>query len=132
MQGPVVDVPVPANSPGAGRATTIVVPLPSAGGWGGPAPAPAGAARPPALPPAPSLAAPLPLSPLPYRVKPQRSLSDMANDQLRRDKKGPLEGGVEDASVDDCMHAPKGDQAVGGLLAAPALALRALTGKCAK
>ncbi len=127
-----VDVPVPANSPGAGRATTIVVPAPSAGGWGGPAPAPAGAARPPALPPAPSLAAPLPLHPGPFRVKPQRSLSDMANDQLRRDKKAPLEGGVEDAAVDDCLHAPKGEQTVGGLLALPGLAARALAGKCAK
>ena len=78
------------------------------------------------------LTAPLPLHPGPFRVKPQRSISDMANDQLRRDRKAPLEAGVEDAAVDDCLHGPKGDQAVGGLLAAPGLALRALAGKCAK
>ena len=75
---------------------------------------------------------PLPPLPGPFLPKQQRSISDMANEQLRRDRKGPLEAGMEGASVDDCMHGPKDPQQVGGLLAAPGLIARALAGKCAK
>jgi hypothetical protein len=128
----VVDVPVPAGSPGAGRATPILVPAPGAtDGWG--RPAPASPAPGTALPPAPVLTPSLPLHPGPFRVQRQRSISDMANEQLRRGKpKDPLADGMEAGSVDDCMHAPKDPQQVGGLLAAPGLVLRALAGKCAK
>lgn len=70
--------------------------------------------------------------PGPYRSPPQRSLADMANAQLRRDRKDPFEQGVQDAGVDDCMHASDKPSQVGGLLNAPVIALRALSGKCAK
>jgi hypothetical protein len=57
----------------------------------------------------------------------------MANEQLRRGKpKDPLAEGVEGAAVDDCLHAPREPSTVGGLLAAPGLAARALSGKCAR
>ena len=85
------------------------------------------------MPPAPNLNLGISPHPGPYRVKPQRSISDMANEQLRRGKpKDPLAEGMEAGSVDDCLHAPKEPQQVGGLLAAPGLALRGLAGKCAK
>jgi hypothetical protein len=79
------------------------------------------------LPPPPG-----PLHPGPYRMQ-RRSLADMANEQLRRGKpKDPLAEGMENAGRDDCLHAPKEEGQVGGLLAAPQLAARALAGKCAK
>ena len=57
----------------------------------------------------------------------------MANEQLRRGKpKDPLAEGMEGATVDDCLHAPRDPPTVGGLLAAPGLAARALGGKCPK
>jgi hypothetical protein len=58
----------------------------------------------------------------------------MANEQLRRDNKSrdPFAEGMERAATDDCLHAPREAQQVGGLLAAPGLAARALAGKCAK
>ena len=82
-------------------------------------------------------AEPAPLEPAhpgPFRVQPQRSLSELANEQLRRSSKprDPFAENVEGAGVDDCMHAPAGTPAVGGLLAAPGLAARALAGRCAK
>jgi hypothetical protein len=70
--------------------------------------------------------------PGPYRTQPQRSLADMANAQLRRDRKDALAQGVEGAGRDDCMHAPDKPGMTGGLLNAPVVALRALTGNCAK
>ncbi len=56
----------------------------------------------------------------------------MANEQLRREKKDPLTERMESAAVDDCLHAPKSEQQLGGLLAVPALALKALSGRCPK
>lgn len=86
-----------------------------------------------ALPPAPVLTPALSPLPGPYRIQRQRSISDMANEQLRRGRpKDPLAEGIESGSIDDCMHAPRDAQQVGGLLAAPALIGRALAGKCAK
>jgi hypothetical protein len=125
----VVDVPVAPGSPGAEKATPIAVPAPP--GWGGP---PAVAAPPrPALPPAPVLAAPgLPAIPGPYRTQPRGSLADMANAQLRRDKKDPLAQDVQDAGRDDCLHASDKPGMTGGLLKAPVVALKALTGNCPK
>jgi hypothetical protein len=74
----------------------------------------------------------IPPHPGPYRSR-QRSLADMANEQLRRGKpKDALAEGMERAAVDDCLHAPRDTPAVGGLLAAPALAARALSERCAK
>ncbi|MEJ6021195.1 hypothetical protein [Ramlibacter sp. PS4R-6] len=130
LQGPVVDVPVQPGTPGAGTATPIAIPAPP--GWGGPA-TPVPAAPRPALPPPPVLTAPaIPSLPGPYRTPPQRSLSEMANQQLRRDRKDPLAQGVEAASRGDCLHAPKEGEANYGLLNAPILAMKALTDKCPK
>lgn len=58
----------------------------------------------------------------------------MANEQLRRGTKprDPFAEGVDDAAMDDCLHAPTGAPPVTGLLAAPALAARALSGRCAR
>lgn len=133
---------VPANSPAAAGATPIlVVPGPGTGAGTPGAGVPGGTpgvtpARPPgALPPAP-LVLPYngPLHPGPYRVQPrQRSLAEMANEQLRRGKpRDPLAENIEASGIDDCLHAPNGTPTVGGLLAAPGLAARALSGKCAK
>jgi hypothetical protein len=84
------------------------------------------------VPPAPMVVPAIPPHPGPYRSR-QRSLADMANEQLRRGKpKDALAEGMERAAVDDCLHAPRDTPAVGGLLAAPALAARALSGRCAK
>jgi hypothetical protein len=75
----------------------------------------------------------IPPHPGPFRVQRPRSLSEMANEQLRRGKpKDPLAEGMEAAAVDDCLHAPREPGPVGGLLAAPGLAARALAGKCPK
>lgn len=75
----------------------------------------------------------LPPHPGPFRIQRQRSLAEMANEQLRRDKpRDPLAEGMERSGVDDCLHAPREPRAVGGLLAAPELAARALSGRCAK
>jgi hypothetical protein len=86
------------------------------------------------LPPAPLILPPVrPSLPGPYRIAPRRSLADMANEQLRRGKpKDPLAAGMEDAARDDCLHAPGTTSTLGGLLNAPQLLERALTGKCAK
>lgn len=57
----------------------------------------------------------------------------MANEQLRRGKpKDPLAEGMQGAGRDDCLHGGGPTGTVGGLLAAPQLAERALTGKCAR
>jgi hypothetical protein len=57
----------------------------------------------------------------------------MANEQLRRGKpKDPLAAGMEGAEVDDCLHAPRNEQQVGGLLALPGLAAKGLAGRCPK
>jgi hypothetical protein len=123
----VVDVPVAPGSPGAVTATPIAVPAPP--GWGiVPAPAPRAA-----LPPAPVLT-PRGIPPIegPYRTQPQRSLSDMANAQLRRDRKDPLAQAVDNSAKDDCLHAPDKPGMLGGLLNAPVVAAKALTGNCPK
>ena len=82
----------------------------------------------------PVVAPVIPLHPGPFRVQPKRSLSEMANEQLRRGNKprDPLAEGMGEAAVDDCLHAPGGTPALGGLLAVPGLAARALSGRCAK
>ena len=58
----------------------------------------------------------------------------MANEQLRRGSKrrDPMAEAMGDASVDDCLHAPANAPSMGGLLAAPGLAARALSGRCAR
>ena len=85
------------------------------------------------MPPARAVIPAIPPHPGPYRIQRQRSLAEMANEQLRRGKpKDPLADGVEGAAVDDCLHAPRDPPAVGGLLAAPGLVARALSGKCAR
>lgn len=62
----------------------------------------------------------------------QRSLADMANEQLnggkRRDR---LADGMENAARPDCLRpGAAGTDTVGGLLAAPLIAARALQGEC--
>jgi hypothetical protein len=145
LQGPVVDVPVPANSPAAVGAPTVrVAPawpgLAPGGGTGPGGGAPGGfpgGAEPAPRPPAPLPAAPV-ISPIPPLLHPgpfrrdERSLSDRVNEQLRRDRKPALAQEMEGAGVDDCLHAPKSEQSVGGLLAAPGLAAKAIAGKCPK
>jgi hypothetical protein len=114
-----------------------VIPVVPGPGWGAPGVAPPATARPPnALPPAPLILPPLP-GPLlrgPYATPQRRSLADMANEQLRRGTKprDPFAEGMGEAAVDDCLHAPDGTPPVTGLLAAPGLAARALSGRCAK
>jgi hypothetical protein len=78
--------------------------------------------------------APPGISPIPgpYRTPPQRSLADMANAQLRRDRKDPLAQDVQDAGKDDCLHASGKSGVLGGLLAGPVVAAKALTGNCPK
>jgi hypothetical protein len=85
------------------------------------------------LPPAPVLTSPgISALPGPYRSPPQRSLAEMANQQLRRDRKDPLAEGMESSARSDCMHAPNAGEPNFGLLNAPIIAMRALTDKCAK
>ena len=129
-----MDVPVAPGSPQSGSATTIPV-LPGPG-WGAPGVAPPAAPRAPAagLPPAPLILPPAtPSLPGPYRIPQRRSLADMANEQLRRGKpKDPLEAGMEAAGRDDCLRAPGTTSSVGGLLNAPSVIGRALSGNCPK
>jgi hypothetical protein len=125
LQGPTVDIAVPAGSPAAATATPILV--------APPAPAVPPAPRPPPLI-LPAPAPVIPPHPGPFRLQ-QRSLADMANEQLRRGAKprvDPMAEGMGGAAVDDCMHAPDKPAMLGGLLAAPGLAARALSGRCAK
>jgi hypothetical protein len=155
LQGPVIDVPVPSASPGASTATPVpALParpgagtspgggtpgVPGTGTPGGGSTAPGGAlpgapSRPApstALPPAPIVVPAIPPHPGPFRIQ-RRSLADMANEQLRRDRKPPLTQGMEDAAVDDCLHEPSKPPMMGGLLAAPGLAAKALSGRCPK
>jgi hypothetical protein len=90
-------------------------------------------ARPPALPPAPVILPPAPrqIVPGPWNTQ-RRSLADMANEQLRRDRKDPLAEGMEGAGRDDCLHAPAREPAAGGLLQLPSVIGRGLSGGCAR
>ena len=75
----------------------------------------------------------IPPHPGPYRIQRQRSLADMANEQLRRGKpKDPLAEGMENSAIDDCLHAPTKPSSMGGLLALPGVVAKALTDRCAK
>ena len=47
-------------------------------------------------------------------------------------KKDPLAANVEDAATEDCMRASEKPSVLSGLLNAPVVAARALTGRCAK
>lgn len=126
LQAPTIDIAVPAGSPAAATATPILVAPPASAVP--PAPRP-----PPLILPAPAPV--VPPHPGPFRIQQPRSLADMANEQLRRGAKprvDPMAGGMGDASVDDCLHAPAKAPVLGGLLAAPGLAARALSGGCAK
>jgi hypothetical protein len=124
-----VRVPVPGPAP-AGRGS-VPVPAP-APGWGAP-----GIASPPArpaLPPAPVIlpAVPRLIAPGPWNTQ-RRSLADMANEQLRRGaEKDPLRQGMEDAARDDCLHAQRKPGETSGLLNAPDVINRALSGRCPK
>ena len=140
LQGPAIDVPVPAGSPAAANATPILI-VPPPGGFPGGAGIPGAGLPPPAASSgrpqpinAPAITPVIPLHPGPFRVQPRRSLAEMANEQLRRGTKprDPFADGMGDAAVDDCLHAPSGAPSAGGLLAAPGLAARALSGRCAK
>lgn len=121
-------MPVAPGTPGTGPA--LPAPPATGGGWGAPGVAPP---RPPAaLPPAPLILPPvLPSIPGPYRTPPRRSLADMANEQLRRGKpKDPLAEGMEGAAREDCVRGSGTTGTVGGLLNAPIVIGRALSGEC--
>ncbi len=66
------------------------------------------------------------------RTPGQRSLADMANEQLNGNKRRDrLAEGVEGAATPDCLRpGASGTNAVTGLLAAPIIAQRALQEKC--
>ncbi|MFD1580265.1 hypothetical protein ACFSE2_19580, partial [Ramlibacter ginsenosidimutans] len=115
-----------AAQPGNGTPGPAAAP-----GWGPPGVAPP--APRPALPPAPVILPPSPraIVPGPWNTQ-RRSLADMANEQLRRERKDPFEQGVEGAGRDDCLHAPAQEPRAGGLLQAPVVIGRALSGNCAK
>ncbi len=74
----------------------------------------------------------------PYAPQRQRSLADLANEQLRRGMAtSQMERGVGAAGKQDCVSAqsatastPQGQVAMGGLLALPGLVWDAATGKC--
>lgn len=160
LQAPVVEVVVPASSPAAAQAVPVLVAPPAGSGWGQGAPAGSGtgAGRPggagssggPTGPaasaaggigatraaesrPPPLIIPNLPTLPGPYRERPRRSLADMANEQLRRGPaRDPFAEAVKDAGVEDCVRAPTKTATVGGLLAAPVLAAKALRGDCPK
>lgn len=120
------------GSPRAGSATPVPAPGP---GWGEPGVGPPAVARPPALPPAPVILPPArpPLVDGPFRPPQRRSLADMANEQLRRGKpKDPLAEGMEGAAREDCLRGDERERAVGGLLNAPSVLGRALSGNCPK
>ncbi|MBE7942557.1 hypothetical protein IM725_18470, partial [Ramlibacter aquaticus] len=128
LQGPVVDVPVAPGSREAQGAPTVAVPAP--GGWGSAPTAPPAPVRPA---PPPVVVSPYPPLPGPYAQPRRPSLADMANAQLRRGTpRDPLAANVEDAAVQDCLHAPDKPGVVGGLLNAPVVAARALSGRCPK
>jgi hypothetical protein len=129
-QGPVIDVPVAPGSPRAGSATPVPAPGP---GWGAPGVAPPAPARPP-LPPAPQILPPdtRVIAPGPWNTQ-RRSLADMANEQLRRGKpRDPLAEGMEGAGREDCLRGGEKQGSVGGLLNAPSVVGRALSGNCPK
>jgi len=160
LQAPVLDVPVPANAPAASTAVPVlVVPAPGAGTAGpgtpsasgggtgsaagpsgagqgagagtGPGTGPGGIAAQRGAEPRPLILPNVSNLPGPYRIQPQRSLADMANEQLRRGRpRDPLAQGMEGAALQDCVRAPTNTPTVGGLLAGPVLAARALSGRC--
>lgn len=124
--------------PGTGVPGTGVPGGTSPGGTGtgtgrGIVPAPAAPAPPPAArAPAPVVIPPYPPLNGPYRLPQRRSLADMANEQLRRDRKPSLEQNMEAAEIGDCMRASEKQQMLNGLLALPGLAAKALSDRCAK
>ncbi len=76
----------------------------------------------------------LALPPGSYRSPaPRRSLAEMANEQLRQGQpdKDPLAAGMANGGKTDCLRSG-GQGALGGLLAAPVLVARALSGDCPK
>jgi hypothetical protein len=96
--------------------------------------APAAAAsgpRPLVLPPAFGPGPPVSAGPFRDRPLPRRSLAEMANEQLRRGSgKDRLEAGMEGALKPDCTAPQSATATAGGLLGAPILAARALSGGC--
>ncbi len=70
----------------------------------------------------------------PYRpplATPQRSLAEMANEQLRRKPRDALAEGMESAGQVDCLKVNP-DGSYQGLLAIPLLLKRAIEEKCPK
>jgi hypothetical protein len=69
----------------------------------------------------------------PLREQRQPSVSDLANQQLRRGRSGDkLSQDMEEAARQDCLRPqkPDGPVSAGGLLAVPGLATKALRGEC--
>lgn len=123
----------PAGASGGATARGGVGGVPGGVPGGAPGVGPGGIAAQRGAEPRPLLLPNLPLLPGPYRVQPRRSLADMANEQLRRGKpRDPLAEAMQDAALEDCVRAPTNTPTVGGLLAAPGLVARALSGRCPK
>lgn len=77
----------------------------------------------------------MPPPPMPgtYRVLPQfrRNLADMANEQLRRgNPPDPMARAIDSSATPDCTTPQSGTETLGGLLAAPTVAARILSGRC--
>jgi hypothetical protein len=85
------------------------------------------------LPPPSAILPPAPrqIVPGPWNTQ-RRSLADMANEQLRRDRKDPLEQGMEGAARHDCLRNGGTEGPVTGILNAPSVIGQALSGNCPK
>lgn len=76
----------------------------------------------------------------PPNAQPRRSISEMANEQLRRDRPGKLEESIDSAKNLDCLKDVNeqggenkiNDTNTAGLMNIFSLAKRTLEGKCAK
>jgi hypothetical protein len=87
----------------------------------------------------PAARAPFPTTP-PHAL-PRRSISEMANEQLRRDRPSKLEDGIDNAKNSDCLNVSAGKEgdnkinestSPAGLMNIGPLLKRTLEGKCAK
>ena len=118
-----------AGGPGAGASGGL-----ASGGVPGGLTGPAGPSSPASAASAPRpLNLNLPYLAGPYRQQPRRSLADMANEQLNRDRK-PTDPFAEDMARGgkvDCTRAGR-TSTLGGLLAAPMLLGRAMNDDCPK
>ena len=60
----------------------------------------------------------------------QRTLAEIANEQLGLKRREKLAGAMEDAATPDCLAPASGKVTVGGVLTLPIIAANAVQGKC--